>query len=185
MCISAQLSHARLGLKEEGCTYMCCSVLQRAAGCCSVFRLNVYKRVALERTVSPQKSRLNMYVLQCVVTVCCCSVLQCVAACCMCVACLLHVRCTVYKIVYVLQCVVTVCCCSVLQCVAMCCMCVACVLQCVAVYIKWLSSGTWLSSRTLRRFNTLQHTATHCNTLQHTPTHCNTLQHTWLSNACI
>jgi len=28
------------------------------------------------------------------------------------------------------------------------------------------------------RYNTLQHTATHCNTLQHTATHCNTLQHT-------
>jgi len=28
------------------------------------------------------------------------------------------------------------------------------------------------------RYNTLQHTATHCNTLQHTALHCNTLQHT-------
>ena len=26
------------------------------------------------------------------------------------------------------------------------------------------------------KYNTLQHTATHCNTLQHTATHCNTLQ---------
>ena len=32
--------------------------------------------------------------------------------------------------------------------------------------------------RVSRKFNTQQHTATHCNTLQHTATHCNTLQHT-------
>jgi len=29
---------------------------------------------------------------------------------------------------------------------------------------------------TVKRYNTLQHTATHCNTPQHTATHCNTHQ---------
>ena len=29
-----------------------------------------------------------------------------------------------------------------------------------------------------KKYNTLQHTATHCSTLQHTAAHCNTLQHT-------
>jgi len=135
-------------------------------------------------------------VLQCVA-----NVLQCVAVYCsmlQCVACMLHVCCSVLKsaLARVSSLPVTCCstcvlqiCCSVLQCVAVyyvlhvCCG----VLQCVTINtLQRTHRAACHKQAALVRPNSLRFTATYCNThvthMQHTcnthTTHCNTLQYT-------
>jgi len=102
-------------------TFLCCSVLQRVAVCCSVLHCVVRQaRSRMNESCLFQLARSLLFYIA--VRIVCCSVLQCVAVCCS-----------------VLQCVAV--CCSVFQCVALCCF----VLQCVAVCCSVLQcvAGTY------------------------------------------
>jgi len=77
---------------------------------------------------------------------------------------------TLQCMVYLAQAVSYLACCSVLQCFAVCC----------RMIILKRTEENVTSKRQLctSKYNTLQHSVTHCTTLQHTTTHRNTPQHT-------
>jgi len=163
---------------------VCCSALQYVAVCCHLPSVCVATMLQCVAPISSESVCCS--VLQCVIV--CCSLLQCVAVCYY----LPVLRVSVPTCVYLSVCPHCVCVCV--------CVCVfVCVVVCVYIDVSVAHSDVaaisvftpllpffcvcrcrsmYIGIVTLRpRYNTLQHTATHCNTLQHTATCCTTLHH--------